>query len=239
MSDFRKAHEFTARWEGGYVNHINDTGGETNLGVTRRVWEAWCRERGLRVKPMRALVMADVLPLYEARYWPAAADLPWPLSGVAYDIAVNHGQKNLAYMLGKVATAGTATARAFRLIDVREQFFRDIVSARPDQGVFLKGWLRRVNAQREWLKDQVAAPRQARVLLVPMGGGEPVPWDGRSRYNAQDLVTLVPQLQQVYASPGGPWEYGGVLRVWRRQNGDLVLERLPVTPGTIPATPPK
>lgn len=84
-----------------------------------------------------------------------------------------------------------------------------------------------------------APPTPGRVLLVPMGGGEPVVWDGRAKFGGQDLVTLVPQLQQVYASPGGPWEYGGVLRVWRRQNGDLVLERLPVTPQTIPATPPK
>ncbi|WP_278911562.1 glycoside hydrolase family 19 protein [Deinococcus wulumuqiensis] len=89
------------------------------------------------------------------------------------------------------------------------------------------------------LSAQPPAPTPGRVLLVPMGGGEPVPWNGRAKFGGQDLVTLVPQLQQVYASPGGPWEYGGVLRVWRRQNGDLVLERLPVTPGTIPATPPK
>lgn len=83
------------------------------------------------------------------------------------------------------------------------------------------------------LVQQASPPAQGRVLLVPLGGGEPVVWDGRSKFGGQDLVTLVPQLQQVYASPGGPWEYGGVLRVWRRQSGDLVLERLPVTPGTV------
>ena len=146
---FQKAHEFTALYEGGYVNHKDDPGGETNLGVTKRVWQKWCVDKGIPEKPMRALTMADVLPLYEARYWPYAAGYPWPLSAVAYDIAVNHGPKNLAYMLGKVATAGTPTARASRLIDVREQFFRDIVRARPSQSVFLKGWLRRVEAQRE------------------------------------------------------------------------------------------
>ena len=83
--DFQRAHEFTAAWEGGYVNHKADPGGETNLGVTRRVWEAWCREKNLPVKPMKALTLADVLPLYEARYWSEVAHLPWPLSGVAYD----------------------------------------------------------------------------------------------------------------------------------------------------------
>ena len=74
--DFQRAHEFTAAWEGGYVNHKADPGGETNLGVTRRVWEAWCREKNLPVKPMKALTLADVLPLYEARYWSEVAHLP-------------------------------------------------------------------------------------------------------------------------------------------------------------------
>ncbi|UFA50955.1 glycoside hydrolase family 19 protein [Deinococcus radiophilus] len=85
-----------------------------------------------------------------------------------------------------------------------------------------------------------AVPQPGRVLLVPMGGSDPVPWDGRSRYNSQGLTALVPQLRQAYPVPGGPWEYGGVLRVWVRQNDDLVLERLPVDPtNDIPATPPK
>ena len=79
---------------------------------------------------------------------------------------------------------------------------------------------------------------EPQVLLVPMGGGDPVPWDGRSRYAGQDLTALVPQLRQAYPVPGGPWEYGGVLRVWVRQSGDMVLERIGSGPTDhIPATP--
>lgn len=234
-SDFRKAHDFTAVWEGGFVNHVNDTGGETNLGVTRRVWEGWCREKGLPVKPMKALTVADVLPLYEARYWPAAAHLPWPLSGVAYDIAVNHGPGNLQKMLTGLP-AGTPTARATALIDRREQFFRNIVKARPNQGVFLKGWLRRVNAQREWLAQQATPPG---VLLVPKDGGEPVPWDGRPTKYAGTLLdeALVSTLRLVYPNPGGPFQYSPGLTVWVRRNGDLVLERAVNT--DVPALPQK
>ena len=78
------------------------------------------------------------------------------------------------------------------------------------------------------------------VLLVPPGGGEPVRWNGRDIYHRQNLRELVPQLRQVYPQPGGPWEYGGVLKVWVRQNGDMVLERLPGNPTKdVPARPQK
>ncbi|ALW89606.1 glycoside hydrolase family 108 protein [Deinococcus actinosclerus] len=190
-TDFEKAHEFTAKWEGGYVNHPADKGGPTNLGVTQAVWESWCRERGLPVKPMRALTLPDVLPLYEARYWPAASGLPWPLSGVAYDIAVNHGPGNLRLMLGSVPATGTPAERADRLIDAREQFFRKIVKARPSQEVFLKGWLRRVAAQRDWLDEQAVQPAVPRVFLRDMAGKN-VEWDGKPTIYNGTRLTLYP-----------------------------------------------
>lgn len=190
-TDFEKAHEFTAKWEGGYVNHPSDPGGETNLGVTRKVWEAWVKERGLPVKPMKALTTADVLPLYEARYWPAASGLPWPLSGVAYDIAVNHGPGNLRLMLGSVPATGTPAERAARLIDAREQFFRNIVKARPSQEAFLKGWLNRVAAQRDWLAEQATRPVVPRVFLRDMAGKN-VEWDGKPTIYNGTRLTLYP-----------------------------------------------
>ena len=39
--------------EGGYVNHPKDPGGETNLGVTKRVYEEWCMKEGYNVKDMK------------------------------------------------------------------------------------------------------------------------------------------------------------------------------------------
>ncbi|WP_155300974.1 glycoside hydrolase family 108 protein [Deinococcus kurensis] len=222
-TDFERAHQFTQAWEGGYVNHPADKGGPTNLGVTQAVWEAWCRERGLPVKPMKFLTIPDVLPLYEARYWRGVAHLPWPLNAVAYDLAVNHGPGNLRLMLADVGDAGTPHERAARLIDRREAFFRGIVKARPNQKVFLKGWLRRVDAQRDWLAQQ-APPR---VLLVPQGGGEPVLWDGRpALYGGVPLTPdLIENLRLAYpAGAPRPGQYMG-LRVYHRSSGDLVLER--------------
>ena len=49
--------------EGGYVNHPKDPGGETNLGVTKRVYEEFGGE-----KDMRDLTVEDVAPIYKKGY---------------------------------------------------------------------------------------------------------------------------------------------------------------------------
>ena len=36
MADFKKAFQILEKWEGGYSNHISDTGGETYKGITRK-----------------------------------------------------------------------------------------------------------------------------------------------------------------------------------------------------------
>lgn len=239
MTEFEKALEFTARWEGGYANHPADKGGETNFGVTTRVWQNWCRAQGLPLKPMRALTVEDVRPLYEAWYWqPLAASLAWPLSAAVYDVYVNHGPGNAKRLLAEARAAcpnGTPLEQALALVDARVRFYRAIVANDASQEGFLKGWLNRAMAQLQWLKANAQPPAPPRVLLVPQGGGEPVPWDGRpARYGGVLLdEALVAQLRLVYPSACGPWTYQ-TLRGWVRNNGDLVLERLPQT---IPATP--
>ena len=50
--------------EGGYVNHPKDPGGETNLGVTKRVYQ----EHG-GTKDMKDLLVEDVAPIYKKGYW--------------------------------------------------------------------------------------------------------------------------------------------------------------------------
>ncbi|GAA4299348.1 glycoside hydrolase family 108 protein [Nibribacter koreensis] len=41
MANFRDAHKITAAHEGGYANHIADTGGETYKGIARKHWPHW------------------------------------------------------------------------------------------------------------------------------------------------------------------------------------------------------
>lgn len=92
-----------------------------------------------------------------------------------------------------------------------------------------------ISAARPWVAP--ADPYGVVKLVVP-GGGEELVWNGRDIYHQQNLRELVPQLRQVYPRCTGPHEYGGVLKVWHRCNGELVLERLPVDPTEgIPARP--
>jgi len=78
--------------EGGYVNHPQDPGGMTNLGVTKRVWEEWTGHE-VDEKQMRALTPTLVAPLYKRKYWDAIRGDEL-VSGVDYcvfDVAVNSG----------------------------------------------------------------------------------------------------------------------------------------------------
>ena len=43
--NYQKCLEAILHHEGGYVNHPKDPGGETNLGMTKRVYEEWCKGR--------------------------------------------------------------------------------------------------------------------------------------------------------------------------------------------------
>ena len=78
--------------EGGYVNHPKDPGGETNLGVTRKVWEEWI---GKPAGPdaMKKLTVNDVAPLYRKMYWDKVRgdDLPGGVDWAVFDWAVNSG----------------------------------------------------------------------------------------------------------------------------------------------------
>ena len=55
------------KYEGGYVNHKDDPGGRTNLGVTQRVWEEWTG-KAADEQEMRSLTVAMDSPQYKKRY---------------------------------------------------------------------------------------------------------------------------------------------------------------------------
>jgi lysozyme family protein len=85
--------------EGGYVNHPKDPGGETNLGVTKRVYEDFGG-----TKDMKDLTREDVEPIYKKNYWDRVKGdhLPAGLDLCVFDFGVNAGTGRAAKFLQKM-----------------------------------------------------------------------------------------------------------------------------------------
>ena len=105
--NYDKCLETILHHEGGYVNHPEDPGGETNLGVTKRVYQEWGG-----TKDMKDLTFDDVAPIYKKNYWDKMKcdDLPSGLDLCVFDFGVNAGPgraaKYLQSLIGTVADGG-------------------------------------------------------------------------------------------------------------------------------------
>ena len=156
--NFEKCLEIILHHEGGYVNHPRDPGGETNLGVTKRVYDEWGGK-----KNMKDLTEEDVAPIYEKNYWFKAKcyQLPSGLDLAVFDWSVNSGPgravKKLQKMIGTVADGGIGP-NTLRTLDeyikhhglavtienyknVRQAFYESLSTF----DTFGKGWTRRNN----------------------------------------------------------------------------------------------
>ena len=158
------------RSEGGYVNHPQDPGGETNLGVTRRVWQDWVK-RELHDDEMRHLTPELVGPLYKARYWDAVHGdvLPAGLDLCVFDCAVNAGVSRAARFLQHAVGAvedGVLGPKTLALIqeknpatliadfcDQREAHYKSL----PTFATFGKGWMARLDRVEDESKGMVNA----------------------------------------------------------------------------------
>lgn len=93
MSEFDRALPRVLVHEGGYVNHPKDPGGETNKGVTRRVYDSYRKTKGLPLQSVRNITSAEVSEIYKKEYWDRVSgdNLPPGVGYVVFDGAVNSG----------------------------------------------------------------------------------------------------------------------------------------------------
>ena len=144
--------------EGGYVNHPKDPGGETNLGVTKRVYEEFGG-----TKDMKELTVEDVAPIYKKGYWDKMKgdDLPGGLDLCVFDFGVNAGPgraaKYLQTQIGTVADGGIGPNTLAKLEEyIRENGEHEAVKKYQEMrqkyyeslstfATFGKGWTRRVD----------------------------------------------------------------------------------------------
>ena len=159
MSKFKEALEIILHHEGGYVNHPKDPGGETNMGVTKRVYEEWGG-----TKDMKDLTFEDVAPIYKKNYWDRVKgdDLASGLDLCIFDFGVNAGTgraaKFIQEMIGVTADGGigpqTLKALGFYEEEVggvaevikeyqkrRQEYYESLSTFKT----FGRGWTRRVN----------------------------------------------------------------------------------------------
>ena len=155
--NFEKSLVKLLQHEGGYVNHPQDPGGRTNLGVTQDVWEDWI-DRAVSEDEMKALTPAKVAPLYREMYWDRVKGDKLP-SGVDYcvfDAAVNSGVRRASQWLQTTVAAvadGAIGEQTLKLVLLTNpQILIDKYSANrlaflqrlATWPTFGKGWERRV-----------------------------------------------------------------------------------------------
>lgn len=128
--------------EGGYVNHPDDPGGETNWGITIRV----ARENGYN-GAMREMPQSVAKEIYRKRYWaPVYGDLlPAVVRYAMFDAAVNSGVGQAARWLQRAVGVaddgriGQVTLRAVGQANP-DKLLRSILSQRLQFMTQLTGW---------------------------------------------------------------------------------------------------
>ncbi len=112
MTRFQDSLDQVLRYEGGYVDHPNDPGGATNMGITRKTLARWRRISPwwkLSKREVRTLKRAEAARIYRALYWDRCrAGLLEPgLDFALFDFAVNSGPHRAVQQLQKLV--GTLT----------------------------------------------------------------------------------------------------------------------------------
>lgn len=132
-ADFATAVQFVLQQEGGYVANPADPGGETKYGISKRSYPDL---------DIAALTVDDARQIYYTDYWQqSGADaLPMPLAMIVLDTAVNMGNGAAQQLLTQ--SGGDPT----QYLALRKERYEAIVANRPSMGVFLDGWLKRLNA---------------------------------------------------------------------------------------------
>lgn len=155
--NFEECLAHVLKHEGGYVDHPKDPGGATNLGCTKKVWEEWVGHEVTK-DDIKALTVADVAPLYKARYWDKCRcdDLPHGVDFAVFDLAINSGTGRASkFLQGACGVAadgaiGPATLAAVTKMNPRELASKicerrlEFLQALPTWETFGKGWGRRV-----------------------------------------------------------------------------------------------
>lgn len=145
--NFTKAMTHVVKWEGGYVNHPSDPGGETKFGISKRSYPHL---------DIKNLTLKDAFSIYYFDYWRPLHldDLEFDLAASIFDAAINVGVTRVRGWIRDLEgfnrhEKGRLTAAQFN--DRREKYYKDLVAAKPEMAVFEKGWNNRLASLRDFV----------------------------------------------------------------------------------------
>lgn len=147
--NFDKAFERLIGHEGGYVNHPQDPGGETNFGITKRSYPAE-DIRGMTLERAKAIYLRDFWDRAGCGYVPASAAFD------LFDMAVNSGVKPAIMAMQRAIGAdadgviGPKTLMLLNYVDPLRFRMRfnghrlQLMSSLPTWPAFGRGWANRI-----------------------------------------------------------------------------------------------
>lgn len=185
MADYTKLVPIIKKWEGGFVNDPDDSGGATNKGVTLATFRSFYGS-SKTVNDLKAMTDAQWLHIFLNGYWNKCqasqinnqaianifVDWAWgsgPVTAikkvqglVGTDVDGIVGPKTLA------AINGANQEQLFNKIKAaRIKFVEDLVKSRPKDKKFLSGWKNRINSF--FFGNQTSNASSALFLVVGVG----------------------------------------------------------------------
>lgn len=160
---FLKCLKIVLKNEGGYINHPNDPGGETNMGITHYVYDKYRKQRNLPLQSVKLITANEVYDIYYSTYWN-----PMDLEDIenedlilqVFDFGVNAGIRTSIKLLqriigvtddGYIGKITLARIKSYegdllaKFIARRKIFYMNLAAKKPELEVFLNGWLSRVD----------------------------------------------------------------------------------------------
>jgi len=156
---FLDIYRIVMEYEGGYVNHPNDPGGETYKGISRRAhpnWKGW--QLIDQKKPVPEQLVQE---FYYNNYWVRlrSDEMPYPVGEYLFDFGVNAGITRAVMIVQKVlnikvdgvlgpVTIGSIQKQdpqklMYELLKERVGYYTTITMQNSRFQVFFLGWIRR------------------------------------------------------------------------------------------------
>lgn len=149
--------------EGGYVNHPDDRGGPTNMGITLKTLQEW-RNHPVTADDVKNLYLEEVRQIYLIMYWNEPKLYKLAIQSLTqdaiFDASVHHGPSRAVKLLQTAVGAkpdgllGPKTLLCVnclpeevllgRFLAERVAFLGQIITSNPSQAVFAHGWFNRM-----------------------------------------------------------------------------------------------